>query len=110
MSSYDPRNYEERQAANDRSRKTAFRSGNPWLAFEDVIILEEWVKVPAADRDESGIADRLSRTIEACRNRAHLLAGIRMGMQYATKTEDRSPVRYDWMKEWEEETGGRCEF
>lgn len=102
---YDPRNYEARQAANDKSRRLAFRDGQPWTVTDDALILEFWVQTPAAERDEAEVARMLERTIEACRNRAHYLAGVHTGVRY--NKQHRGEPRRSWMDEWEEETGGR---
>lgn len=80
--SYDPAVYEERQAANDKSRRYALRDRDPWTEEDDEFILEFWVRPGPQARDESEIARALERTIEACRNRAHKLAGDNLGRRY----------------------------
>lgn len=104
MSSYDPEMYAERQAANDRSRAWAARHGEPWTTTDDAVILERWVRIRPADRDERQVSRDLQRTIESCRNRAHFLAGVHTGIRYS-KQEPEPPARYDWMAEWEAQTG-----
>ena len=100
---YDSDRYEERQAANDRSRAFARRDGETWTDQEDMILMTDWVGL-AGKRDEAQIAKDLGRTIEACRNRAHFLAGVSAGIRY-NKT-NRSTPRPSWADEWEAETGG----
>lgn len=108
---YDQEAYEAgRKRANDRSREHAKRSGEPWNVLDDSVLMERWVRIRASDRDELAIAMALSRTIEACRIRAHLIAGINMGLRYAAKVEASTPKRFSWMDDWEAETGGRCEL
>lgn len=88
---YDPSKYEERQAANDRSRQFAHRDGQPWTEADDAVLLQEWIFKGPEHRHESQVAKDLARTIEACRNRAHFLRGIHTGIRY-NKSEERPPV------------------
>jgi hypothetical protein len=59
----------ERQAQNDRSRNTATHHGEPWLDFEDDILLA-WSGLEA---ELVVAAELLGRTVEACRQRYHLV-------------------------------------
>lgn len=104
---YDPAQYEKRREANERSRLKAHRSEQPWSPAEDAFIMQEWVQAGPKQRDEELVAGIVERTIEACRNRAHLLAGIHLGLHY-NKGNERPSIRYAWMDEWERETGGYC--
>lgn len=80
MSTYDPSRYEERQAANDRSRRWALRDGLPWSAEDDEFLWTFWMD--PLTRDERAVSVHLQRTIEACRNRAHFLRGVKTGARY----------------------------
>ncbi len=84
---YDPSGYEERQAANDRSRTWATRDGMTWTATDDAVILQDWVYRGASHRDETQVSRDLQRTIEACRNRAHYLRGVHTGVRYNKQPE-----------------------
>lgn len=88
MTNYDPKRYEERQAANDRSRQYAHRDGQSWTDTDDAVILQQWVYPGPEKRDEAQVAKDLGRTIEACRIRAHILRGIHTGARYNKQPED----------------------
>lgn len=104
MSGYRPEEYEARQAANDKSREFATRSGQPWTTQDDAVLLENWIGVAPAERDEARVARDVGRTIEAVRNRVHFLVGVHTGVRYEKAKPQR---RYAWEDEWEEETGQR---
>jgi hypothetical protein len=89
---YDPSKYEERQAANDRSRRFAHRDGQPWSIEDDAVLLQEWVYRGPEHRDEAQVAKDLARTIEACRNRAHYLRGVHTGVRYNKQKAERPAV------------------
>jgi len=91
MSNYDPSRYEERQAANDKSRAWATRDRLPWLPEDDAVLLQAWIYAGPEKRDEVQVSKDLRRTIEACRNRAHYLRGVHTGVRY-NKREERPSV------------------
>jgi hypothetical protein len=64
---------EARRKLNEKSKTWATRVRDPWTEEEDRIIREEWVRVCPPNRDEMGIARRLSRTLYACQGRAENL-------------------------------------
>ncbi len=64
---------ERNKKANDLSKSWAHRDGEAWTPDDDEFLLEEWVKVEPAHRDEKTISQIMQRTIEACRVRAHFV-------------------------------------
>ena len=63
-------------------------NGEPWTSDELAFLQQEWLGVPAAERDEFEIAVCLERTVEACRNQAHyLLHGKKSGTNRTRKAK-----------------------
>lgn len=65
--------YSDRWKRNEDSRRFATKDGQSWSDDDDMDILENWILCGPAARDEPSVARRLGRTIEACRNRAHMI-------------------------------------
>ena len=63
----------DRDARNEKSRDRATRNWQKWTDGEDEFLLENWISLKPVDRNEVEVAARLLRTIEACRQRAHVI-------------------------------------
>ena len=85
---YDPAEYaaSERRAANERSRNEAESHGEPWTQYEDDLLVEFWIGVPAAERDEAEVARMLGRTIVACAVRASNITHNRVSTYRVRRT------------------------
>lgn len=65
--------YAERRNANELSRMWAIRDGQPWTEDEDAFLVEFWIDVAPAFRDEATVSQSVERTIEACRVRCEII-------------------------------------
>ena len=65
---YDPAMYEGRRRRNDESRNHARHYGEEWLLGEDELVL-----LCVSEQDKIEAAEILGRTVEAVRNRLHVL-------------------------------------
>lgn len=60
-----PKDYQERQAVNDKSRTGAEHHSEPWEGYEQELLME-WDGTEGQLLD---LAEMLGRTVEACRQR-----------------------------------------
>lgn len=72
--------YAMRKRRNDESRSWATRNTEPWTDEEEQFLLDEWILVPVAARDEVVISQIVERTIESCRVRCEKIRK-RLGIQ-----------------------------
>lgn len=64
--------YEERQARNEESRNRAELHRQPWTEYEDQLLQDLWTTTHT-EEELAQIAEALGRTIEACRQRYHIV-------------------------------------
>jgi hypothetical protein len=83
---------EARRRNNEKSKEWATRRHVAWSAEDDDVILNEWIKVPCAQRDEMGVARRLSRTLYACQGRAEdLRRALGLALPSSSRTAPPAP-------------------
>ena len=87
--------YEERKAVNEASRNRAKHHAEPWLGYEDELLLA-W---DGSEDELIDLSEMLGRTIEACRQRFYVVRrnpGRRVVEHRETTTTTTTSSRVVW--------------